>query len=75
MPLHNEAASTASLAKTILMGLDKSKPETVIATLTLELLCETICNLVLVGGGQAVDDGARRTVMSAISEMNRGREQ
>ena len=73
MPVHNEAASVASLAKTILMGLDKSRMETSVNTASLELLCNTICDLVLAPGYQAVEDGARRTVMTAIGEMSRAR--
>jgi hypothetical protein len=68
MTLHNTAFSTASLAKTMLGDLDISKPETVVATQTLELLLITILQLTM--PNQAVQDAATRAVNQHVSRFS-----
>jgi hypothetical protein len=55
----NVTASTVSLAKTILMGLDRTQISTTLGTATLELLCRTIIDL-----GQR-DNNTARAVQTA----------
>lgn len=53
--MHNQIASVVSLAKTVRLGLDKTKEVTAIATPTLELLLSTLIEL-----GQGDNPIARR---------------
>lgn len=43
--MHNQVASVVSLAKTVRLGMDKTKEVTAIATPTLELLLNTLIEL------------------------------
>jgi hypothetical protein len=53
--MHNQTASVVSLAKTVRMGLDKSKEITALSTPTLELLLNTLIEL-----GEGSNPTARR---------------
>jgi hypothetical protein len=42
---HNEQASVVALARTLLQGVDRTRPESKVATPTLELILETVIAL------------------------------
>lgn len=68
MPIHNAAFSAASLAKTLLQGLDRSKPETTLPTQTVELLLNTILDLIM--PAPALRDGAQKAVDGMAARFN-----
>jgi hypothetical protein len=75
MSLHNEAFSAAVLAKSILGGLDETKPDTAIPTATLKLLCVALVDSQM--SGHAVHDAAAKMVgerMAGFGEALKARD-
>jgi hypothetical protein len=66
-PLDTKTASTLTLAKQMLMDLDRTRLETPVLTATLELLLST---LVEMGWpGSPVAESAQKTVMGYVSRL------
>jgi hypothetical protein len=66
--IHDEVASTISLAKSILFGLDRQKVQTMVNTGQLVLLLDTLIDLGSLPS--PVADSAKRSVMGAIVLMS-----
>jgi hypothetical protein len=60
--MHNQVASVVSLAKTVLMGMDKTKQMTALPTATLELILNT-----LIDQAQVDNPTARRIEVSSTA--------
>lgn len=76
MPIHNVTASTANLAKSWLLTLDRSPIDTKVPTATLVLWLETLIDLAEPSNHREVGDTAKRTVMGrvvAVSEAEKAR--
>lgn len=66
LPVHDRTASTAQLAKAMLMDLDRSRETTPVRTATLELLLKTIVEMATPASFGRASEEARRTVSSMI---------
>lgn len=69
MPIHNAAWSTASLARNLLDGLDRNKPDTTLPTATLELLLNTVLDLTVGGQKRDLNDAAMKAVDGRIAQF------
>jgi hypothetical protein len=68
--LHDRIASAVQLARMRLSELDKSAPETTVATPTYRLLLETLIELGSSPANQKLADAAARAVMGRVTEVN-----
>lgn len=85
--MHDEVASVASLARTMLTQVDDSRGETTVASASLRLVIETFLELekqrasilprAIPGRGTArdVEKGARQSVAGVIARIDEGRRQ
>jgi hypothetical protein len=67
--IHDKTASTLSLARNILGGIDRSHLETSIQTASLVLLLETLIDLGTPSINVKMADAQERTVMGAMAAV------
>ena len=67
--VHDHLASTANMARGLLMGLDRSALNTTLPTATLQLLLETVINLSAPSGQVRIADGAKKTVLGQSVQL------
>lgn len=74
MKLHDRVASTLSLARTLLAGVDPRADTTNIRTASLVLLLETLIDLGSPGSQSKMTEAAHRTVLGHIESLNKASE-
>lgn len=72
LPIHNEAASISSLAKTMLTSLDRASIESRVHTASLVLLLSTLLSKLDRGAPPAHVDVATRSIKELVSAVETG---
>ncbi len=71
--IHNEIASIAAMAKSILAGLDPARLETPVQTASLRLILETLLSLTTAPDTLKVGQGAADAVQHRVSLIEQAR--